>query len=674
MRSWILGGALALLLLTPACGESEPEAPRGPPAAKPGAGRPVVPVEPIALEARARFALDRVLRGPEPTCAVLRIPRLHATSLGMAERDLVDMAPQTLAILDDDALIARLTAADTPDTNRWLGVLSVLMAIPQKPADLVVRWTEPALARPRDIPLLRRGIRTITTVRDVAVAPTILKYLQTAPGDRIIAPKAIDSLSTFGSPWRERAVAVALTHGGPYFWGKLPEVLSLQQQRTVVDPTQSTTLAWTVHWMEGSGPRTPTSLPREQKHAWSRLRLWTDPQARRTTRQGADGVGYRVLAYGLLPLEMAYGAGWFTCDTAKTGLVPSSTLYFTGRTPAAEGRCTLASRSHLPFIASRDAEDTEAYKAIDRAVYYAAHHCVDADTEGPRREENFAELEALLERAIQGGTPGVDGVPLPPDLSRLIGGLPDPREPRVRALLVRILRELRPVASWRTVIYVAHDSLVPAAPPTEQDLALMTSLAIEGTEEDRGVALDLIQRSRFADYIPLVERMLAEGLMSDPAVLWRTLMYMYSTTPGIEPRALLAFADRAATWIRESVEPERGPARAAAVAVGLLDYGERGAEAYARFMRGPGRPAYVQALMGRTKLLPPSVVRALLEPVGAETSDVELRTILAVAWRLFPASAAGDLAALRTAVPEARRALVDAALVRVKHRGPRAAR
>lgn len=674
MRSWILGSALGLLIGLSGCGDPEPDPPGAPLADRGRVDRVRVAVEPLSLEARARFALDRILSGPEPTSAVLRIPRLHATSLAMAERDLVDMAPQTLAILDDDALITRLTRKDNPDTNRWLGVLSVLMAIPQKPAGLVERWSAPVLERPRDIPLLRRGVRTITTVRDDAVAPTVLRYLRAAPGDRIVAPKAFASLAAFGPPWRERAIQVALTHGGPLFWQKLPEALSLQERPSVVDASQTTALTWAAHWMEGSGPRTATALPREQKHAWSGLRIWTDPLVRRTTRRDAQGAAYRVLAYGLLPLETAYGAGWFTCDTASAGFVPSSTLFLTGRAAAAEARCTLASRGHRPFIASRDAEDSEAFAAIDRAVYYAAHHCVDADTEAPRREENFQELSGLLDAAIAGGAPGVDGAPLPTDLSRLIGGVPDVREPRVRALLVRILRELRPAAGWRTVIYRAHDALVPAAPPTAEDLALMRSLAIDGSAEDRGVALDLIRRSRFADYLPFVEEMLDKDLLPDRSILWRTLLYMYSTTPGVEPQKLLSFVDRVAAWIRETVEPERGAPRAAAVAVGLLDYGDRGADAYARFLRGPERPAYVQALMGRKGLVAPSVVRALVEPLGPETSEAELRATMAVAWRLFPASAVEELASLASVLPDAQRPLVLAALERVKHRGPRAAR
>jgi hypothetical protein len=642
--------ALFCAALLGACGEQE-----GPPAEAVPEGRVVTPIEDVPLEERARYAFERLLTGPEPQ-SVLPIRKMQSRMLTTAIFDLVAMKPQTVALLRDPARVKRVTDPARKDTNPWHGVLDVLLALEEYDAELIRPWVEPAIRRRTDTPLRRRAAHVISMSRDPEIGPVVLEFLRMDAGDREIDRRMLEALVGLGSPWLERGIRLVLERGSPRGWVSLPDALSYRTDPGI-SASNASALAWAGTWLEGSGPRPPTRLPSVARFEWSGLRALLDEQSARTPLTGS---GHRSMAYGPIAEEMAYGAGWHKAPfLGQTAMSPSA-WFMTGREAAAECRCTLAIWNFDTYVHQREIDEALPV-GLDEQVRMIARHCVSPAREPVVRERNVEDLERLVTEAPDAPNPAAHVK----EMLRLIGGLPPVQEPRVSALLRRMVKSLRPVSVFQPVISQAYTALTVLGQPALDFLEEMTR---SSDPVEQGIALQQIRNLRHADYLPMLEAWLARARGEQRDELFNAAIWVYSSRFQIEPVALRAFVTRYATWVRERLIPERGAARAALTAAGLLDFGVDGARAYARFMEEDDTGAFVTPLIERPGLLQRPIVEAALAKLGEHAPADRIQITLELAWLRFPASAAADVAALRQVLPARYHPAVDVVLRRVQHR------
>ncbi len=640
----LLRTALPLLCLAlAACGDEPDDASDDTPV------RPVIVLDPLPDETRARYALERLATGPEAQ-RVLRIPKAHLKNLDLAHRDLVALGPVTLRLLDDSALVERLTGS--PDANPWHGVLSALTAIRDKGPDVVLRWTEPAVDR-NDVQLRRRAVRCLTTVEDPRAADLLLRFLERDARDRMIGPLAFRAMAFYGTPYIERALTFAYRRGSPRLWGQVPQLLRTSQRPDADESRLASAMAWWNAAVEASGPELSSDLPRDKRFAFCNVRAWLDPSVARYTLADEDGNEIVYTAQGALPSAMSLGSGAFASTLIDQCVVPAQSYYVTGRVSAAEARCSLAMRGFAPFVRAREAD--LALEEVDPAIYYTALHCTSEMNTAGDSLAALGKLEKALEAIGKGEA--VSGE----DVNTWVRTLPDPAADLVsRALLFRVLYEARPTHLYKDAIEGAFDRLS----PWQKDLlGALEELAFSGDEESRALVLNLIRRSRATNAIPIVERLFEEAGTDGTRELRQLLVFLYSRGAGIEPERYLAFVERFRSWLRALPERE-----VAGLATALLDFEEAGARAMSEELRGERRPLFLAALSTLDRVLPLEVAQALVEPIERGSDPGEIATVLRIAYLTFPASAANDLASLRARMPKDARSAVDVALNRVRHR------
>ena len=103
--------------------------------------RPDSFAEPRSRAERARYWLDRILSGPEPTTWL--IDNFHQDLLSDAIENLAATPDEAMDLLADDALRERVER--NPDANAWHAVLRVLARIGARRPDVTRAWTLPAL-------------------------------------------------------------------------------------------------------------------------------------------------------------------------------------------------------------------------------------------------------------------------------------------------------------------------------------------------------------------------------------------------------------------------------------------------------------------------------------------------------------------------------------------------
>ena len=366
------------------------------------------------------------------------------------------------------------------------------------------------------------------------------------------------------------------------------------------------------------------------------------------------------MAYGPITEEMAYGPGWHKATLVGQTALSPSLWAMTGREAAAECRCTLAIYGFDTYAHQREVDEALPV-GLDEQVRLIARHCVSPAREPVVRQRNIADLEKLVDEAPASPNPAAHVR----EMLRLIGGLPPVREPRVEAVLKRIVKTLRPVATFQPVISQAYNALTVLG---DRALAFLEELARSSDPVEQGIAIQQIRARRHADYLPMLEAWLARATGAQREELFNAAIWVYSSRFQIEPAALRRFIERYAAWVRDEMIPERGAARAALTAVGLLDFGVDGARAYSRFIAEDKTGAFVRPLIERPGLLQRPIVEAVLGKLDANSPADRIQTTLELGWLRFPASAASDVGALREVLPARYHPAVEVVLRRVQNR------
>lgn len=635
---------LLLLLVAAGCGdESAPHRGAGPAAHAP----PDLP--PIEDAAKARFALDRLLRGPLPRTGAFSIPKIHQLNLQHARADLVALGQETIALLSDPEWIAKLTRPDG-DRNPWHNVLLVLTWMDPLPVDLAERWCRPVLAV-NDLQLDRRAVQALLAVEDgQAIAPLLVELLERRATDRELAPTALRALVRLGDPWRAKAVDVAFREGTGLLWSRVPASLE-----TATEDAGSATdaLAWWALLADASGPALARGTSRNIPTPWFEGRLLLDDAVwpRDPLRLAAAIRHGRIL----LPAAVEDAAGFLPLSAAASRVLAWRQVLVSGRPSAADARCRLAQADHAAFrrTVERDLAGGDPMLAL------TAEQC-------PTRGVDPAEvletarivLAQFLEDVESGVVPSSTGVPL------AFVQVLDATEAEGVQAAVRILRHARPQGTYRALIEMAHDALARA-----DDGVLVREVATllrSEDGEDRATGLLLVRRGRDFRHAAVLDELLAKASRADAALLERLLIWLHTAPQHVDEEARKAFAKRYASWVESAPDAE-----AQGLASGMLDLGAAGAEAYAAGLAGARRPVFVKGLLGRTGLVPVVVAEALLAPVDAATSPAERRAVLVAAYRSAPTAAAPFVAALRGRIAEGDRAEVDDVLAVVRHRAHR---
>lgn len=640
---------LLLLVALAACGGDD--TPPAAPAEQQLIERTFPELAPVPEAERAAYAFERLVRGPKPL-GPLRVPDIHRRNLEMARADLLAVELETLAILEDPAVIERYTGMARQNADPWHNILRVLLALPGKPVELVLAWTEPVLALDVAGPLLtlrREAARVLASVPDPRVGPTLLALFEAEPAEREMGVLCLPPLLRLDSPWREWALEVAMTSGSPSLWSDSATRISGLVPLGEVDPAVSDLMAWWGVLLEGSGPRLPRELPRIKHLPWAPARLALDP----TVPHLPDGqrVGRAGVAYGPIPSAISHGGGWYPADLSHDAVFPMYGYLLTGKMPAAQARCALSLWRYPTYAHAVRAD--QALQGEDDALYWTARHCkMDADLE---LDDVRSELAAALDR---GGpwTPARVGA-----VRGLIASLPSSSDPANWDLLVRVLTEMRPLDQTRTAVERAYDLMVGREPDL---VSVIEKMLRSDDPATRGVGLHLIRRAREPVYLDALERWYDETeAPEERSMLRRTLTWMYSRGSGIEPGRYEAFVGRYEDWIDELDDRE-----AAGFATGLLDFGAPGRLAFARGLQGERRAVYLAGWPRDRRIVSRPVAEAAVAPMGHETVRAETAHVLGLAYTSFPAEAASALAALRDRLPSGDRTLVDPALDRVRHR------
>jgi hypothetical protein len=640
-RAVALLGAVGLSLAS-GCGDDAAPKPADRPVARPAAPR----FEPSSDVNKARFALKRLTDGPPTRTLDFAIPDLDRLNVEQAVEDLAALPKETLDLLAQPELLARYAGPKTKNFDPLHSILDVLASIDPKPADLTLRWVAPAAAS-SDIPLRRRAAMTLVTVRSPEAGPALLGMLERDPTDHAIAPGLLTALCALGSPWRERAVEVAYAEGSPDLWEGVTDSVGTAL------PGAATVLAWWALLAETGGPRpVRESAQRAEVEPWALACAWFDAGAMHLVPAAGDAENSvpRVYQTGPLGAVFADAVGRIAVPFSATTAVPLAAMSLTGRSPAADARCALASAGHAPAHASVLAD----VSSPDPVLRLTAIHCGAVRDRGVNSEEALADLDTFVARARVGDV-GLAGT-----LCRLAPLLATLGETGVDRLF-RSLREIRPPGPFLRDIDCVYDVLrgAEAARLVTEVEAMLAS----ADPAESALARHLIQRSRDPAYLDALEAALPGADERVRSEIRRSLWWIATGGTGVEPKWLEAFTKRYAKWVDDASD-----AQASALASGLLDLGEAGAAAYARGLRGPRRPVFVRGLTGASHVVPLEVAEALLEPLDRSTSVEERRACWIAAYRVAPASAAPALdAALRRMDPAVRGEAEDVLEV-VRHR------
>ncbi|MFM8979866.1 MAG: hypothetical protein ACKOSS_05325 [Planctomycetia bacterium] len=624
-RAW-RWAALLLCALGAGCGGEAPApAPQAPARWK---------VEPVAPAAKARYALERIVRGPVAQ-EHLPLPDDHAWVLASAQRDLLALPAETLALLDDAALVQQLTGPGREDLNPWHNLLQVLPALPGAEAGLVRRWTEPALAR-EEPGLWQLAVGCLVGRPDPELAPLLQAFLERAPGERRVSRECVRALLARPAPWPMRCVEQVLAHGSPEAWLACGEGAGgLDEATGVLPPAVADALAWWALLAEQAGPRPATGAPR----------LKTLPCTEAAAE--AHGPPERRAA------EVGDGRGWLAADPATCAVQPLLALFTTGLEPATRATCELA-RQRLP---GPRAAIEAARGCRDPLRRLQAEHCMleaGADLPVAQRVEQTL---AFLARARDPAAP-----PLTLALvSEAVGKLPPGDDPAGEACLLRVVREAEPLADLMLLVEGAHARLLAAERGADEALVL----GLLGSTEParRGLGLHLAQRARKALFLPAVRALAGRG---DPA-LERSVqraLFLLVAAPGAPAAERARYVDELVARI------EAGPDSSLVTeAPGLLVLPPEGPAALARSLQQSPRAAlYARSLRKVDGVLPRAVAEALADRLGPQLAPGVRYDICVALWRNAPAEAAPALAAARARLAPADRPAVDVVLEAVRHR------
>ncbi len=634
------------LLLLGACGGPEGQ-PDG--AGPPPAPRWRVPLPSVAEQ--ARYALDRLLTGPVPQSALV-IPEQHAEVLRASQRDLVVLGEATLALLSDERLRERLTGPTALNLDPWHNVLDVLAALREKPVELCLGWAGPALGR--DEPSLSlRAVDVLAGTRAPEAGPLLLAFLERAADDRALQRQAWRALARLPDPWPERALARLRRFGLPEVWLDVAPLLGERLESAGTRDAAESLLAWWALLTDVGGPRGTAGQPRQKTLPWSLLRAATAPGA---PGAGPPGGGVPRLP-GPFPASVSDGLGWLSAEPGASPVLAPTVLLFVATEPGADARCQLAGRGHRAFVAA-----VEADRASDDPVRREhARHCMLGGGPAVSAGERLEATAALLARVRAAGPEA--GAPTASEVAAASRSLPLAADPGGPALLARVLAELRPVAHWLGTLEAAYAGLLAAQDGSAQDLLRRWLAGAEPVE--RGLALQLAQRSRDPSLLPQLEALAGGGEGEAQANARRVLWWVHAGG-GAEPGLTADFARRYAAEVEAA-----GDARAAALASGLLDLGEPGQRLFVAGLSGPRRKAYLEAALSTPGVLPLLVAEGLADSVAAGRPAEERRAALLALWRAAPSDAAPAVAAIQARLDPAERAAVEVVVQHVRHRAAR---
>ncbi|MHC5010716.1 MAG: hypothetical protein ACYTG6_07150 [Planctomycetota bacterium] len=609
------------------------------------APRPVPALPPVPLEARARFALDRLLQGPLPRTGRFPIPDLHLQNLDHAQRDLVALPRQAAERLTDPRL---------PGHDPWHAILDVLAAIGGVPTETVLLWTEGAL-EVDDIQLQRRAARLLSTDGDARSISLLFEFLTRHVRDRVLGPTAA-RVAVLGPPWLERVLDVILREGTGALWQEVPELLArgMPPSPETVSPGEAEmtdALAWWALLAESSGPGDGGGRRAAQAPSWLIARLRTDdvvwPRAPRAFRRAL------LSARFLLPASIVDDALPASAAGAPSPVLAPSAVLLTGKGPAATARCMLAGAGYWPYEAAVHFD----LAAGDELLYATASHCTvvaerAVDYAAIRRRMDLfgSRLEARREPLTTG---------VLEDLLLLEVLYPE----EARRLAWSFFRQARPPEPYLPFLEGLYEFIARGGDDELVDAVRGMLRSQDG--EDVHVASHLIRRARDPRYLSAVEQALEAAAAGQSLQFRRLLIWLYSSGAEIAPSDWLRFIERYERWVRIAPDEE-----AVALAGGLLDFGEAGAAAFVRGLEGERRQVYVQALAARRMIVPQEVAAALLQPLDAATSAQERRAILVACYRSAPANAADDLAAARDRLTPDQREEVEDVLMVLRHRAP----
>ena len=670
-------------LLCSACGESSPTKKnddRGHTASKdadtpPGDGNPIEPREvgdaavPVRDEPdvatvrdanKVKYSIERVLRGPGTTTGLI-IPYLHKRSLAMAEADLTTLADETLKQLASPVVQDRFFGPQVHVLDGWfsmLGVIGELVAHRSIPPQTIRAWTEPALASHRkdDRTLTifrRRAADIVAATKDRSLADLLMEFFKNDSNDRGIAPRCLAALLAFGSPWAERAMQETYASGGPLVW-KHAARLATTTAGPLIDYSTIDRVAWWTHLIETSAPPLTRELPQFKRFAWNQVSAWTDP---RVWRIPQEGFSERNVPTPPVPRN---NSGWQSRPYSKTASIPLHSLLLSGKGPAAEARCALATLEHDYPVYRTSLNADLSLKGIDDLLYFRALHCtMDQAVRGDTPDADpVAQLKSAVgpEREQFSQTPKV--------VIEMIQAVPNPAtDARSKKVLFNILQDLRPLSIWGPAVRAAYDRLEPVAPERDARLKQML-LGDDATQYSKRSALHAIRRELRPRYASMLlayhDRLPPE---QQPSIR-RLLIPMIAKRRGIEPKLYDEFTNRLVAWI--DAMPLDAISRSAS---SLLDFGERGSNAFVRGLLGPKRKAYIGAWPqhGRHPVSL-TLARALINPIDAKTPHQEVSFALTLAYLTFPPTAAPGIAGLGERVGEAHEEAIETVLQRVRHR------
>lgn len=601
-------------------------------------------------EQQARFALERILTGPVVQEALVLPTDFHQQSLRMAQRDLAALPSETTRLLSDPALIERVTGPRAINLDPWDGLLDVLLALDDRPTSLVLAWTEPALQR-RVPALLLKSVIALAALDDPAAGPTLMAILERSIDESEISRAAWNALARLPAPWPGRALERVHARGLPDLWIEVVAALEARLARGRPAAYEENLLAWWGLVADPGGPRGPTGMPRLKTLPWSGIGPLFDraaPPPLPGARPGAAGIGPRTA-------RASYGLGWLAAAPPDAGQRTVNELAVVGIDPAAEARCALARRGLPTYVASVQADRGSPVPLLKAK----AEHCLMDVQSAPGAEA----LRAFWERHFADVPRVAAGEILPPTLGEMgetAARLPLGGTPEERAVLERVLRTDRPLATWQLLLERAYDRLASLGLGAEVDLT--RSLIEHPDPAEFGVGLHLAQRARNPAYLPALEQRLAGVPAAQAGGLRRTLTWIYAGG-GVEPGALEAFARRYAGWVDEADD-----GRAAGLATGLFDLGETGAKAFVERLAGPRQRVLVTMLQSYGGLLPTEVAEGLADRLGPDLPADLRHAVLVALWRSAPAAASSALAAAKGRLDPSERESVDVVLEVVRHR------
>jgi hypothetical protein len=564
----------------------------------------------VSAGERARYWLDRLVRGPEPSVeASFSIPDFHQGLLDDAIAALVRVPGPALDLLAEPALVARLTTSE--DSNPWYAILDVLGAIGARRPEVARAWAVPALSHPI-VTLRRRALPILASLRDPADAPLLLEVVRGNAADRSLAPGALEALVRLGPPWDAKGLRAAFERGGADLWNRVPDLVT---RALPEGAARGDLLAW---WACLAGGAGPLATP------------------------GTDLAGNAVLAP----------------DPAAGPVVGPEHAKTTGQGPAALARAALAGAGHAAYVDALAADlDAGDPAAADRALLLLA-------AAGDGRALRRARARLATGLAEIAAPPAERGAPSDAEVAALLGALRADASEETTTLLRRTYDEARPSSAYESSRYEAFSIL------SRRGVDRVPSVEAALRGDDPGEAafgVVVVRRSRDPAFRPVVRALLRDAPEGPRRHSLRSLRLWLETGAlakgGTPVEELAAFAREVAGWVEEGRGGE-------GFATGLLELGPPGQALFAEGLRGPRRATYVRILAETRGTVPASVIEALLAPLGPETPEAERRQALVAAFKTAPEAAAVHLAALARRTRPAARPEVERVLRIVRHRTP----